>query len=78
MGKFTLHADRKVLQCPISQERIKLKLFDSRTKATADLSAQIEGRMVELRDTVAARFGSVIEQVIENLGFLDPVRTKDA
>ena len=33
--------------------------------------------MAELRDTVSAKFESVIEQVIEDLGFLDRVRTKD-
>jgi molecular chaperone DnaK len=76
-GSLPLHADLKVLQGLISQDRIKLKLFESRTKATADLTAQIEARMVELRDTVAAKFEAVIEQVIEDLGFLDRVRTKD-
>lgn len=35
-GSLPLRADLKVLRGLISQERIKLKLFDSRTKDTAN------------------------------------------
>ncbi len=73
-----MRADLKVLQGLISEERIKLKLFESRTKATSDLATEIQNKMSELRDTVSAKFESVIGQVIEDLGFLDRVRTKDS
>ncbi len=54
-----------------------MKLYESRSKATSDLAGEIQNKMTELRDTVSAKFEQVIEQVIENLGFLDHVRTKD-
>jgi molecular chaperone DnaK len=76
-GSLPLRADLKVLQGLISEDRIKLKLYESRAKATTDLAAEIQKKMTELRDTVSAKFESVIGQVIEDLGFLDRVRTKD-
>ena len=76
-GNLPLGADLKVLQGLISEDRIKMKLFESRTKASTDLASEIQEKMTELRGTVAAKFESVIEQVIEDLGFLDRVRTDD-
>jgi hypothetical protein len=48
-----------------------------RIQNAVDFDGAIVNVRIELRDTVSARFGSVIEPVIEDLGFLDRVRTKD-
>ena len=77
-GNLPLGADLKVLQGLISEDRIKMKLFESRTIASTDLASEIQEKMTELRGTVVAKFESVIEQVIEDLGFLDRVRTKES
>ncbi len=69
--------DLKVLQGLISEDRIKMKLYESRTKASTELASEIQEKMTELRGTVTAKFESVIDQVIEDLGFLDRVRTKE-
>jgi cell division ATPase FtsA len=74
-GRVPFQGDLKAMRLVLSEERLKQKLEDSRKEAIATLSVEIEKNLEGFRDQVRVAFEQVIEEVIQDLGVLEQIRT---